>query len=155
MRKMNSVKEIIKDIEKNDELLSKWRRHYNIEKAIIEKIIEVRKLKGISQKELADMTGLKQSAIARIEKRVNSPQLDTVIKIADALDLKIDLISNHQRIIEDNVFETYSLAFNQIIDAINETISIIHFKMQSQNDSKEKTHENQKYDAPSRPNFFA
>jgi transcriptional regulator with XRE-family HTH domain len=155
MRKSNSVKEVIKDIEKNSELLSKWRRHYDMEKAIIEKIVEIRKLKGISQKDLADITGLKQSAIARIEKRINSPQLDTIIKIADALDLKFEFLSQQQRVIENNVFETYSMDFNQIIDVINETISIINFKIQNQNDSKEKNHENQKYDAPSRPNFFA
>ena len=37
------------------------------------------------------MTGLKQLAIARIENNVNSPQLDTLIKILDALDLKIEI----------------------------------------------------------------
>jgi transcriptional regulator with XRE-family HTH domain len=98
---------------------------------------------------------LKQSAIARIEKRVNSPQLDTIIKIADALDLKFEFLNQQQRIIENNVFETYHMAVCQIIDAINEAVSVIHFKMQNENDSKEKNHENQKYDAPSRPNFFA
>ncbi len=39
------------------------------------------------------MTGLKQPAIARIENNVNSPQLDTLIKILDALDLKIEINS--------------------------------------------------------------
>ena len=39
------------------------------------------------------MTGLKQPAIARIENNVNSPQLDTLIKILDALDLKLEINS--------------------------------------------------------------
>jgi len=39
------------------------------------------------------MTGLKQPAIDRIENNVNSPQLDTLIKILDALDLKIEINS--------------------------------------------------------------
>ena len=37
------------------------------------------------------MTGLKQPAIARIENKINSPQLDTLLKIVDALDLTFDI----------------------------------------------------------------
>jgi transcriptional regulator with XRE-family HTH domain len=63
------------------------------EENIIKTIISTRKKKGLTQKEVAEMTGLKQPTIARIENNVNSPQLDTVIKILDALDLKIEINS--------------------------------------------------------------
>lgn len=63
------------------------------EENIINTIISTRKKKGLTQKEVAEMTGLKQPAIARIENNVNSPQLDTLIKILDALDLKIEINS--------------------------------------------------------------
>jgi transcriptional regulator with XRE-family HTH domain len=63
------------------------------EENIINTIISTRKKKGLTQKEVAKMTGLKQPAIARIENNVNSPQLDTLIKILDALDLKIEINS--------------------------------------------------------------
>ena len=63
------------------------------EENIINTIISTRKKKGLTQKEVAEMTGLKQPTIARIENNVNSPQLDTVIKILDALDLKIEINS--------------------------------------------------------------
>jgi len=100
MKNINSVKEIINDIEKSDELLSKWRKHYELEEEIIAKMVEVRRSKNISQKELAEKCGLKQSAIARIEKRVNSPQLDTIIRVSDALGLKIEFIDNNQMIFD-------------------------------------------------------
>ena len=63
------------------------------EENIINTIISTRKKKGLTQKEVAKMTGLKQPAIDRIENNVNSPQLDTLIKILDALDLKIEINS--------------------------------------------------------------
>ena len=40
----------------------------NFEVALIGKLIEARESKGLSQNQLADMCGLKQSAIARLER---------------------------------------------------------------------------------------
>ncbi|MBE0701214.1 MAG: helix-turn-helix transcriptional regulator [Acholeplasmataceae bacterium] len=155
MKKLVSAKEIIKVIEKNDEVLSKWRKHYEVEKSIIEKMVEFRKNKGITQKELADKCGLKQSAIARIENRVNSPQLDTIIKIFDALDLKVEVIKSNQKIYDENIIQKYNFVFDQLVDKINQTIDLIHFKVQKHNFEKETNYENQKHHDSSRPNYFA
>lgn len=51
------------------------------EEEIIEATIRVRKQKNLSQRELSKISGVKQSAIARIEKSVNSPQTNTLIKL--------------------------------------------------------------------------
>jgi len=61
------------------------------ERAIIQKIIDTRKSKKITQTELSRKSGVKQPVIARIEKGVNSPQLNTLIKILNALDCKIKI----------------------------------------------------------------
>ena len=37
--------------------------------------------KGISQKKLEELSGVKQPVIARMEKGVTSPQLDTILKV--------------------------------------------------------------------------
>lgn len=47
----------------------------------------IRKSKNLSQANLAEMVGVKQATISRIEKGVNHPSLDVVIKIADVLDV--------------------------------------------------------------------
>lgn len=60
---------------------------------IIDKLIEERHNKGMTQKELANATNLSQSVIARFEKKRNAPQLDTLLKIADALQCDITIIS--------------------------------------------------------------
>jgi DNA-binding XRE family transcriptional regulator len=48
--------------------------------AIIGALIEARKEKGITQKQLEEMSGVRQPVIARMEKG-NNPQLDTVLKV--------------------------------------------------------------------------
>ncbi len=47
-----------------------------------------RKEKGYSQRDLAKITGIKQSAIARMEANKICPRLDTIIVIGRALDLQ-------------------------------------------------------------------
>ncbi len=48
---------------------------------LIGKMIEARETKGISQRELADISGVKQPAIARIESLKSTPQVDTLLKL--------------------------------------------------------------------------
>lgn len=61
---------------------------------LIGSMIMSRKVKGLTQGELADRIGLKQSAIARFESGDTIPRLDTFLKVADALELEIQLKSN-------------------------------------------------------------
>ncbi len=49
--------------------------------AIIGELIKARQEKGISQKKLEELSGVKQPIIARMEKGTTSPQLDTVLKV--------------------------------------------------------------------------
>ena len=41
---------------------------------------------GMSQRELAELTGTTQSAIARLERGGRPPRIDTLLRIAEALD---------------------------------------------------------------------
>ncbi len=52
---------------------------------VITDLYELRCSMGISQRKLAEMTGLKQPAIARMEKIETIPRLDTITKVANAL----------------------------------------------------------------------
>ena len=60
---------------------------------IAEQVAEQRKARGLSQKELAELTGTTQSAIARLESGGRPPRIDTLLRIAEALDceLSVDL----------------------------------------------------------------
>ena len=54
--------------------------------ALAARVAEQRRDRGLSQRELADLCGTTQSAIARVERGVRPPRLDTLLRIAGALD---------------------------------------------------------------------
>ncbi len=58
---------------------------------VIEQIIAVRKSRGISQQKLADMTGILQPVIARVETRRSSPTIEFLERILAVLDLELTL----------------------------------------------------------------
>lgn len=58
---------------------------------IILALIEERVKKGLTQQQLADKCGMKQSAIARMESIESIPRLDTIIRVATALEMTMDL----------------------------------------------------------------
>lgn len=53
----------------------------NLRVALIGEIIKARQDQGITQRKLEELSGVKQTAIARIEKGNISPQIDTLIKL--------------------------------------------------------------------------
>lgn len=59
---------------------------------LVGKLIEAREKKGISQKRLAEMSGLKQPAIARLEKMQATPQIDTLFKILKPLGYTLEIV---------------------------------------------------------------
>ena len=58
------------------------------------KLIEAREQKGISQRQLAEMCGLKQPAIARLEKAKHSPKLNSLLKILRPLGYRLAIIKD-------------------------------------------------------------
>ena len=74
---MRSKKSIIKEQKRQD---------------VIEELIKARKLRRLTQKELAMKIGCPQPTIARIESRSSSPTLDMIERICDALCVDISII---------------------------------------------------------------
>ena len=73
------------------------RRKIDFEVELIGKMIEAREKKGYSQRELAELSGVKQPAIARMESLKSTPQIDTLLKILAPLGytLSITPIKGH------------------------------------------------------------
>lgn len=53
---------------------------------IISQLVIARNKRGLTQQALAEMCGIKQSAIARMEKLQVIPRIDTIIRVAAYLD---------------------------------------------------------------------
>ena len=64
---------------------------------------DLRNEKGWSQKELADHSNLERAYISRLERAIAQPSLTTIIKIADALNIRASKILDEiEKIRTDN-----------------------------------------------------
>lgn len=57
--------------------------------ALAAEVANQRRARGLSQQELADLCATTQSAIARVERGLRPPRLDTLLRIAHALDCEL------------------------------------------------------------------
>lgn len=64
---------------------------------VAEKIKQIRTQKGFSQEELADKTNLSLRTIQRVENGKSDPRGNTLIRIADALNVTIDTFIDSQK----------------------------------------------------------
>lgn len=54
-------------------------------------ITNLRKELGLTQRELAEQTGIKQPQLARIESNKQSPRLETIVRIASSVGYKVEI----------------------------------------------------------------
>lgn len=66
--------------------------------ALMSEMIEARQKEGMSQKKLEALSGVKQPVIARMEKGVTSPQLDTVLKVLAAMGKTLAIVPLDTRV---------------------------------------------------------
>lgn len=79
-------KELLKD-EKINYAYEKLGQEFTMIEMIMKKRIE----KGLSQKELAQKIGTKQSAISRLESGTYNPSISFLQKVSEALDAKLKI----------------------------------------------------------------
>ena len=59
---------------------------------LLDQLVEIRKSKGLTQKELAETCGVSQSVIGRFEAHLRTPQIDTFIKIIEKLGYTLEIV---------------------------------------------------------------
>ncbi len=89
MKKHKTFDEMFKD---ENFVTPEERERINFEVSLIEKMIEAREAKGLSQRELAEISGVKQPAIARLESMKAIPQIDTLFKVLIPLGYTLEII---------------------------------------------------------------
>lgn len=65
------------------------------EKELIDELINLRKIQCISQSQLAELTGNKQQAISRIEKKEHSPSLKLFYSMVNALGYDLQIVKQN------------------------------------------------------------
>ena len=68
-----------------------------LQEFIVGELIKARKAMGMSQKELAQRCGLPQSTVGRIEAGLVSPNMLTLAKIAEVLQMEIAVRPKERR----------------------------------------------------------
>lgn len=88
-----------------------------------EKIKEFRKKRGLTQKQLGDLCGMADSAIRRYENGRANPKIETLRKIADALEVNVTELLNDGAIVGSIITDNI-LQHNAIKDvaSCNETV---------------------------------
>lgn len=89
---MKQVKTFSEYMNDEERVSSAEKEKINFEIELIGKIIEAREERGLSQRELAEISGLKQPAIARLESMKTTPQIDTLFKILNPLGYTISIV---------------------------------------------------------------
>ena len=88
-----------------------------------EKIKEFRKKRGLTQKQLGDLCGMADSAIRRYENGRANPKIETLRKIADALEVNVTELLNDGAIvgsiITDNILQPNAI---KDVASCNETV---------------------------------
>lgn len=74
-----------------DEAIKKAYDELGPEFSVVEKLIDRRIKQGLTQYELAEKLGTKQSAISRFESGATNPTIHFLYKLADALDTKLKI----------------------------------------------------------------
>lgn len=85
---------IAEDRSKNPEFAAEWDRAAFARQVAIT-IVRYRTERGLSQRQLATMTGLQQPAIARLEIGEGTPSLSTLAKLSRATGLEFQLEIAH------------------------------------------------------------
>jgi DNA-binding XRE family transcriptional regulator len=65
------------------------------EKELIDELINIRKSQNISQNKLAELTGNKQQAISRMEKKEHSPSLKLFYSMVNALGYDLQIVKQN------------------------------------------------------------
>jgi transcriptional regulator with XRE-family HTH domain len=74
-----------------------------IEKELIKAMVKIREEQGMSQAEVAAKCNLKQPVIARMEKAVHSPQIDSILKVLVPLGYKLQIVPLEGAQLEKNI----------------------------------------------------
>jgi len=73
------------------------RAKIEFEVELIGKLIEAREARGLTQRQLAEAAGIKQSAVARLETLKATPQIDTLFKVLTPMGYKLTIVPTDER----------------------------------------------------------
>jgi ribosome-binding protein aMBF1 (putative translation factor) len=87
---MKTIDEVIEDHRQDPEFRAEWDR-LQFARQIAIRVLQYRTDRGLSQRAFAELVGMAQPAIARLESGEHQPTLDTLAKLTKATGLEFHL----------------------------------------------------------------
>lgn len=89
---------LAKDLKSDREFRAEWKKSA-VARAVAVRVLQYRTAQGITQTKLATQLGMKQSAVARLELGEVTPSFDTLLRLAERLDIEllININPSHRR----------------------------------------------------------
>jgi transcriptional regulator with XRE-family HTH domain len=86
-----------KEFEKSLNLTPEEEEMIRLEESLIMAVVEAREKKGLTQKQLSELCGIKQPVIARLERAVHSPQINSMIRILKPLGYTLAVVEEQPK----------------------------------------------------------
>ena len=99
-----------KDVRKELDLSDDDEKIIAMEKALIDTMVTIREEQGLSQAALSAKCNIKQPAIARMEKNVHSPQLNSLLKVLAPLGYTLEIVPIDKLYIRDELSKQLEIA---------------------------------------------
>ena len=80
------------DVRKELNITSEEECIIELEKELIRTLVDIREKQGLSQAELAQKCNVKQPSIARMEKAIHSPQIDSLLRVLVPLGYTLKIV---------------------------------------------------------------
>jgi len=87
---MSSFKDFLNEQLKDEDFKAEYDA-LEAEFSIIQAILDARKASGLTQKDLADITGINQADISKMENGNANPSLKTLLRLANGMGMKLKL----------------------------------------------------------------
>lgn len=120
MKKLKTFDQVMEDLKKVGPEHKRMVETSESVNRLVDQIVNERIKQGLSQRDLAKKSGLKQPAIARFETLETLPTISTLVKITNALNLKVHALSENDiaeieefRFFKENINYLYVLSDNQ------------------------------------------
>lgn len=68
----------------------------NVRKSLVRQYAYVRKMKGLTQAEVAERAGISRTNVSRFESGEYNPTLEMLVKLANAMDLDVSITLNQK-----------------------------------------------------------
>ena len=81
-----------KEVRKELNLTEEDENIIELEKELIRAMVKIREEEGLTQAQLAERCNVKQPVIARMEKAVHSPQIDSLLKVLASLGYTLQIV---------------------------------------------------------------